>query len=114
MPADNEFENEEEPDVDLCAQTIRDFVLHPVFEAFILVTIIVNGVTMVKACRRPRSLASVCSMQHSTDCGATITFDRHGLGRSHRPGPLATTSPTGEETFLGSFWSGSIPESRPK
>ena len=48
MPADNEFENEEEPDADLCAQTIRDFVLHHVFEAFILVTIIVNGVTMVR------------------------------------------------------------------
>ena len=48
---ENDFETEEEEHIDLCAQTIRDLVQHPVFDAIILATICVNAVMMVRIMR---------------------------------------------------------------
>ena len=45
----DDFEEEEEPEVDLCAQTVRELAEHPLFDGFILFTIFINAVTMVPA-----------------------------------------------------------------
>lgn len=48
VDAEDDDERDEEPEVDLCAQTIKEFVQHPAFEYSVLSTIIANGIVMVR------------------------------------------------------------------
>lgn len=60
---------QEEPEVDLCAQTVKELVEHPLFDGVIFFTICVNAVTMVGAFASLgiRSLVFVCGASVSSD-----------------------------------------------
>ena len=60
VDVEDEFVREDQPEIDLCAQTIKEFVEHAYFENFILTTIVVNGIVMVRSPSRPM-LVGRCS-----------------------------------------------------
>ena len=56
--ADDDSVTEAEDEIDLCAQTIREFVQHPIFDAVIIITVVVNTVLMVT----PAHARKVCAL----------------------------------------------------
>jgi hypothetical protein len=85
-PADDDSVTEVEKEIDLCAQTIRDFVQHPIFDAIIIITVVVNTVLMVT----PAHARNVCALPRAACAvGGQLTSAalRRLSGQSQRRAP---------------------------
>jgi hypothetical protein len=71
---DSDFDAPEAIEIDLCAQTIKEFVKHPVFEGVIFISILANVIMMVILCSRctPYAYDGAC---HEHVCWLLVEHD---------------------------------------